>query len=114
MLLNRGLPVPCEAEGERLLRAGLSLRGLLEPVDAAVRLPGAAPDEPAVCAMYRGDLTLDGATDGEDLSAFLAAWTNGDLVAADLDRDGAITQADLAIVMADFLLPATGLDALFR
>ncbi len=56
--------------------------------------------ELAVCAMARGDVTLDGVIDDDDLGAFLESWSAGDLIGADLNRDGRITAADMAIVLS--------------
>ncbi|NDG65145.1 MAG: hypothetical protein EBY29_17040, partial [Planctomycetes bacterium] len=53
--------------------------------------------ELAVCAMARGDVTLDGVIDNDDLGAFLESWSAGDLIGADLNRDGRITATDMAI-----------------
>ena len=56
--------------------------------------------ELAVCAMARGDVTLDGVIDNDDLGAFLESWSAGDLIGADLNRDGRITATDMAIVLS--------------
>ena len=66
-------------------------RALIEP---------AIDNEPAVCVMSRGDVTLDGVIDNDDLAAFLAAWSANDLVGADLNRDGHITAEDMSIVLS--------------
>ena len=57
-------------------------------------------NELAVCAMARGDVTLDGVIDDDDLGAFLESWSAGDFIGADLNRDGRITAADMAIVLS--------------
>ena len=67
------------------------MRILMEPVRDGER---------AVCAMARGDVTLDGVTDNDDLGAFLESWSAGDLIGADLNRDGRITATDMAIVLS--------------
>ncbi len=67
------------------------MRALIEP---------AIDNEPAVCVMSRGDVTLDGVIDNDDLAAFLAAWSANDLVGADLNRDGHITAEDMSIVLS--------------
>ena len=67
------------------------MRMLMEP---------AIDNERAVCAMARGDVTLDGVIDNDDLGAFLESWSAGDLIGADLNRDGRITAADMAIVLS--------------
>jgi len=56
--------------------------------------------ELALCAMARGDVTVDGVVDNDDLGAFLESWSAGDLIGADLNRDGRITAADMAIVLS--------------
>ena len=67
------------------------MRMLIEPV---------RDGEHAVCAMARGDVTLDGVIDNDDLGAFLESWSAGDLIGADLNRDGRITATDMAIVLS--------------
>jgi hypothetical protein len=67
------------------------MRMLMEPV---------RDGELAVCAMARGDVTLDGVIDDDDLGAFLESWSAGDLIGADLNRDGRITATDMAIVLS--------------
>ncbi len=67
------------------------MRMLMEPV---------RDGELAVCAMTRGDVTLDGVIDNDDLGAFLESWSADDLIGADLNRDGRITAADMAIVLS--------------
>ena len=67
------------------------MRMLMEPV---------RDGELAVCAMARGDITLDGVIDNDDLGAFLESWSSGDVIGADLNRDGRITAADMAIVLS--------------
>ena len=67
------------------------MRMLMEPV---------RDGELAVCAMARGDVTLDGVIDNDDLGAFLESWSAGDLIGADLNRDGRITATDMAIVLS--------------
>ena len=67
------------------------MRILMEPV---------RDNELAVCAMARGDVTLDGVIDNDDLGAFLESWSAGDVIGADLNRDGRITAADMAIVLS--------------
>ena len=57
-------------------------------------------NELVVCAMARGDVTLDGAINDDDLATFLESWLACDLVGADLNRDGRITNDDLAIVLS--------------
>ena len=57
-------------------------------------------NELAVCAMARGDVTLDGVIDNNDLGALLESWSAGDLIGADLNRDGRITGADMAIMLS--------------
>lgn len=54
----------------------------------------------AVFAVYAGDVNLDGVVDGADLAAFALAWATNDPVGADLDRDGAIGDLDMARLMA--------------
>ena len=67
------------------------MRMLMEPT---------VDNERAVCAMARGDVTLDGVTDNDDLGAFLESWSAGDVIGADLNRDGRITATDMAIVLS--------------
>jgi len=67
------------------------MRKLMEPT---------IDNELAVCAMARGDVTLDGVIDNDDLGAFLESWSAGDLIGADLNRDGRITGADMSIVLS--------------
>jgi hypothetical protein len=67
------------------------MRMLMEPVRNG---------ELAVCAMARGDITLDGVIDNDDLGAFLESWSSGDVIGADLNREGRITAADMAIVLS--------------
>ena len=55
-------------------------------------------ETPSACAMLAGDVNLDGTVDGADIVALLAAVAADDLLIADIDRDGAITVQDLAIV----------------
>ncbi len=74
------------------------LRRLLEPAEGAWSATGSGAMA-AVFAVYRGDVNLDGVVDGADMAAFALAWATSDPVGADLDRDGAITDADLARVM---------------
>ena len=57
-------------------------------------------NELAVCAVARGDITLDGVIDNDDLGAFLESWSAGDLIGADLNRDGRITGEDISIVLS--------------
>ena len=57
-------------------------------------------NELAVCAVARGDITLDGVIDNDDLGAFLESWSAGDLIGADLNRDGRITGEDMSIVLS--------------
>ena len=57
-------------------------------------------NERAVCAMARGDVTLDGVTDNDDLGAFLESWSAGDVIGADLNRDGRMTAEDMAIMLS--------------
>ena len=57
-------------------------------------------NELAVCAMARGDVTLDGVIDNDDLGYFLESWIIGDLIAADLNRDGRINAEDMSIVLS--------------
>jgi hypothetical protein len=47
-----------------------------------------------------GDLNGDGAVNGADLAALLAAWGPCDGCAADLNGDGGVGAADLAILLA--------------
>ena len=67
------------------------MRKLMEPT---------IDNELAVCAMARGDVTLDGVIDNNDLGALLESWSAGDLIGADLNRDGRITGADMAIMLS--------------
>ena len=67
------------------------MRKLMEPT---------IDNELAVCAMARGDVTLDGVIDNDDLGAFLESWSAGDLIGADLNRDGRITAEDMSIVLS--------------
>ena len=67
------------------------MRKLMEPT---------IDNELAVCAMARGDVTLDGVIDNDDLGALLESWSAGDLIGADLNRDGCITAEDMSIVLS--------------
>jgi hypothetical protein len=49
------------------------------------------------CSACAADLTRDGAVDGVDLSALLAAWGSG---AADLTGDGTVDGVDLTVMLA--------------
>ena len=62
-----------------------------------------AADESPAARMLAGDLTLDGTVGADDLAAFLVAWREGDWLHADLDRDGAIDDADLLLASQAFL-----------
>ena len=65
--------------------------------------PFAEDGRPLACRMRSGDINLDGVADGADLAAFLAAWSNGDPIAGDLDRDGVIDANDFDLVMSGML-----------
>ena len=56
-------------------------------------------DDLAVCAMARGDVNCDGCINKIDLALFVDAWTVGDSVIADLNRDDAISVHDLALLL---------------
>ena len=55
------------------------------------------PDE---CEPVAGDLNGDGAVNGADLAALLAAWGECGGCAADLDGNGSVGASDLAILLA--------------
>ena len=74
------------------------LRRLLEPAEGGWSAAGGG-SMASVFAVYRGDVNLDGVVDGADMATFAVAWATNDPVGADLDRDGAITDADLARMM---------------
>lgn len=79
-----------EANGsEQSLALAAELAALIESVDGGAT---------RACAILGGDIDGDGAIAPADLVAFMAAWAAEDLAAADVNRDGAIDIADLAIV----------------
>jgi hypothetical protein len=86
--------------GDESIRLAKRLRGLLpeEATSAAGKDSMDLPTEPfhPGCAMLSGDVNLDGQVDWGDLDAYLQAWTEGDEVTADLDRDGRLTPEDFA------------------
>jgi len=51
----------------------------------------------AACRMLAGDVDLDGHVTPADLAIFCDAWTEGDAFHADLDRNGAFDVTDLVI-----------------
>jgi polyribonucleotide nucleotidyltransferase len=65
---------------------------LLESL-AALAVPSDEGSIPA-CAMREGDVDLDGDIDADDLASFLEAWSSGDLVRGDLNRDGVVDGED--------------------
>jgi hypothetical protein len=65
---------------------------LLESL-AALVVPSDDGSIPA-CAMREGDVDLDGDIDADDLASFLEAWSSGDLVRGDLNRDGVVDGED--------------------
>ena len=93
-----------DADGSRSRRALLAaLRTLLDPVHGG---EGAEdPDQPQdgtprACVMASGDVNCDGTVDGRDFAAFMDAWSAGDEVTADLDRDGEVTSSEMIRLVA--------------
>lgn len=71
---------------------------------ALLLVPESEGTPPPVCSMHAGDVDLDGDADLDDLTVFLEAWTGGDLVRGDIDRDGKIDGSDflrMAVATAD-------------
>jgi len=94
------------AEGAWTPAQECRLADLLNPVDEEL-LPASCGVEartvsrgPAVCALYRGDMNLDGEVDGADFALFMDAWRAGEEVLADLDRSGVVDAHDLAQMLA--------------
>ena len=79
-----------------------NLAGQAEADALAALLPDPVANGPVdgchACAMARGDVNLDGQRDTSDLVALLGAIANGDMVVADLNRDGWLDAADLALL----------------
>ena len=56
---------------------------------------------PDVCDLVRGDLNLDGVVDGADLALLLGTWGTND-PASDLGGDGVVGGADLGVLLSNW------------
>ncbi len=106
---NRSLPIRsglsvavrgeyCAVGSPRDIRAGVAVG------DARIELRLADSDSDANadrCERAQGDLDLNGAVEGADLAALLAAWGETQSV-ADVDRSGVVDGSDLAVLLASW------------
>lgn len=88
----------CAIGSPRDIRAGIAVG------DARIELRLADIDGDAKadrCERAQGDIDLNGAVEGSDLAALLAAWGEMQSI-ADVDRNGVVDGSDLAVVLASW------------